>query len=412
VLLAGAIGFEFRKEGFMVKLCRVLAGAIVVVLLSAGATAGATQSLERPLQVKSATLRQDGQYLVWEIVLQQPFAPDALARDHRSLCLLLERQANGSVAGQICVTGRPGRHAEPWVVYVPITASGPGRAQELPATIARTSPSDLTATFLPTYAGLRYRGTRWQVLSRVNPPACAAGASCTALFPARPASLALHAPKLVGCEASGPPWVFHGPANVRDIALTFDDGPDGTPPSADFVDLLAREHVPATFFEIGRQISEYDPHGKVEREMLADGDMIGDHTWSHPDMTRLSASGQRDQLVSTAAAIRRATGFQPCLLRAPYGAVDPALLRVAHGVGMATIQWDVDPRDWALPGVDAIVANVVANAHNGAIVIQHFGGGPRYQTLSALPREIAALRHRGYRFVNVAQMLGYRLIYK
>ena len=74
--------------------------------------------------------------------------------------------------------------------------------------------------------------------------------------------------------------------------------------------------------------------------------------------------------------------------------------------------WDVDPRDWALPGVNAIYGNLVANAHNGAIVIQHFGGGPRYETIAALPREIETLRARGYKFVTVAQMLGLRLIYK
>jgi peptidoglycan/xylan/chitin deacetylase (PgdA/CDA1 family) len=140
--------------------------------------------------------------------------------------------------------------------------------------------------------------------------------------------------------------------------------------------------------------------------------MIGDHTWDHPELTRLSASAQRSELVRAAAAIRRATGFQPCLFRAPYGAVNRQLLGVAQSLRMTTIQWNVDPRDWSLPGVNAIYANVVANAHNGAIVIQHFGGGPRYQTLAALPKEIATLRARGYTFVTVTQMLGDKLIYK
>jgi peptidoglycan/xylan/chitin deacetylase (PgdA/CDA1 family) len=283
----------------------------------------------------------------------------------------------------------------------------------IPATIARTRPDELTATFLPADAGLSYSALRWQVLSAVNPPACAAAAGCSVVSPAQPALLRMHTPKLIGCVAGGPDWVFRGPTGRREVALTFDDGPAATPPSIQFVDLLAREHAPATFFEIGRQISQYDPRGAIERRMLADGDMIGDHTWSHPVMTALSASAQRAQLAMTAAAIKRATGgFEPCLFRAPYGAVDPGLLRVAHSLGMATIQWNVDPRDWSLPGVSAIVANVVANTRDGSIVIQHFGGGPRYQTLAALPQEIAALRRRGYTFVTVAQMLGYKLIYK
>jgi peptidoglycan/xylan/chitin deacetylase (PgdA/CDA1 family) len=207
--------------------------------------------------------------------------------------------------------------------------------------------------------------------------------------------------------------VFHGPSTVHEIALTFDDGPWPDPPTSDFVNLLAREHVPATFFEIGDQISEYDAHGTVEREMLADGDMIGDHTWSHPDMLTLGVAAQRAELAMAAAAIKHATGgFEPCLFRAPYGDVNPALLSLARSMGFTTIQWDVDPADWKLPGVGAIYQNVVSNANNGAIVIQHFGGGPRYETLAALPHEISTLRSRGYKFVTVTQMLGYRLIYR
>jgi peptidoglycan/xylan/chitin deacetylase (PgdA/CDA1 family) len=279
--------------------------------------------------------------------------------------------------------------------------------------MTRSASDELRARFLPAEAGLGYKPLRWQVLSAVNPPACAAAGGCWVTAPAHPELLRLHVPKLLGCVPTGPNWVFNGAANLREVALTFDDGPDGTPPTIDFVNLLAREHADATFFEIGRQISEYDPRGTVERKMLANGDMIGDHTWSHPDMTTLSPSKQRAQLVMTAAAIRKATGgFEPCLFRAPYGSVDKTVLTVARSVGMTTIQWNVDPRDWALPGVNAIVANVAANAHDGSIVIEHVGGGPRYQTLAALPEEISALRHRGYSFVTVPQMLGYKLIYK
>jgi peptidoglycan-N-acetylglucosamine deacetylase len=77
-----------------------------------------------------------------------------------------------------------------------------------------------------------------------------------------------------------------------------------------------------------------------------------------------------------------------------------------------TVDWDIDPRDWAEPGVGEIDGNVIANARNGGIVEMHFGGGPRYETLDALPQMIDTLRHEGYTFVTVAQMLGLRLIYK
>jgi peptidoglycan-N-acetylglucosamine deacetylase len=355
---------------------------------------------------------------VWQVELGQPFSPGALLRNHQSLCLLLERASNGSVVSQACLAGP--RHGErsPRILYSPVTRAGPGPAVAIDATVTRSSNSELTASFVTSSVGLRYRPLRWQVISTVStqgctPPAAPGSATCSALLPAAPALLSLHTPRLVGCVATGRDWVFAGPRNMHDIALTFDDGPWWEPPTEDFLNELARLHVPATFFEIGEHIPTYDPHGTIERDMLADGDMIGDHTWSHVDMVGLSAEEQRQQLSLTAQAIRKATGgFEPCLFRAPGGAVDPSLLALARSMGFTTIQWDIDPRDWALPGESEIVDNVLANAHNGGIIEEHFGGGPRYETLDALPAEVAGLRARGYQFVTLTQMLGYKLVYR
>ena len=145
--------------------------------------------------------------------------------------------------------------------------------------------------------------------------------------------------------------------------------------------------------------------------MLRDGDMIGDHTWTHPNYTG-TGPYERVQVVRAADAIRAATGFYPCLFRAPYGNASPAQLAQIRSLGMTTIQWDIDPRDWALPGVAAIEDDVLTNARNGGIVEMHNGGGPRQETIDALPTIITTLRKRGYRFVTITQMLGYRLIYK
>ena len=112
-------------------------------------------------------------------------------------------------------------------------------------------------------------------------------------------------------------------------------------------------------------------------------------------------------------AIKGAThGFEPCLFRAPYGATSPGLISVASSMGFKTIQWDIDPRDWARPGTGAIYGNVVANAHPGAIILQHDGGGDRSETLAALPQEIQTLRSRGYKFVTITQLFGMRLLYR
>jgi peptidoglycan/xylan/chitin deacetylase (PgdA/CDA1 family) len=262
----------------------------------------------------------------------------------------------------------------------------------------------MTASFLPSAIGLGYESLGWQVLSGLR--------TATVDYPSHLQTAKLHTPKLIGCVPSGQSLVYSGSSNVRDVALAFDDGPWGTPPAIDFVNLLARYHVTGTFFEIGRQIPEFDPTGSVERAMLAHGDMIGNHTWSHPDMAGLSAAAQTSELDETQSAIEHATGFTPCLWRPPYGAISSSLVSVARSLGLITTMWDIDPRDWASPGVGEIEGNVITNAHNGAITEMHFGGGPRYETIDALPDIITTLRARGYRFVTLAQMLGLRLIYR
>jgi peptidoglycan/xylan/chitin deacetylase (PgdA/CDA1 family) len=397
--------------------------AVLVVLASgtaaasSGRTSSASGSANQPLQIRSASLSQDGRQFVWQVQLERPFSPGTLASNRRSLCLLLERVATGRVRGELCVAAPPRRSsAQARLVFTNVTGSRPGRGQVIRATVTRTTTSDLQASFLPGAVDLTYGPIRWQVISTLQPAACtpqAPSGGCLVLYPSQPTLLKLHTPVLIGCAPSGPSLVYHGPTRKREIALTFDDGPWSDPPTLDFLRVLEREHVPATFFEIGRQIAPYDPGGKAEKRMLADGDMIGDHTWSHPVMAALRPSQQRFQLLQTAAAIRRATGgFTPCLWRPPYGAISPSLESLARSLGFLTIMWNVDPRDWALPGVAAIYSNVVRNAHNGSIVIQHFGGGPRYQTLAALPHEIATLRARGDRFVTVDQMLGLKLVYR
>jgi peptidoglycan/xylan/chitin deacetylase (PgdA/CDA1 family) len=129
-------------------------------------------------------------------------------------------------------------------------------------------------------------------------------------------------------------------------------------------------------------------------------------------MRRLSSSTQRQQLEQTSAAIKSASGFAPCLWRPPYGAQNPPLVGLARSLGLITVNWDVDTQDWTTPGTVTIYQRAVSGASNGSIILQHFGGGPRSQTLAAVPEEIATFRREGYRFVTLAQLLGLRLIYK
>jgi peptidoglycan/xylan/chitin deacetylase (PgdA/CDA1 family) len=389
----------------------------VVIALSLTAAAGAAPVAPRPLHVAAASLVQEGQQIVWKVQLAQPFSPRALIRSRRALCLLIDAARAGVVTGEICVAGPARGSSQPRLRYMKITGKLAGPAEPVQATLTRESSSELTASFLPSVVGLGYVPFRWQVISSLRGTACApppapGHGSCFELFPTKPDLLKLHSPVLTGCEPAGPSLVYHGPARGHEIALTFDDGPWSDPPTIDFLHALERADAPATFFEIGRQISSYDPDGAVERRMLADGDMIGDHTWSHPDMAKLPPAAERAQLLDSVAAIKHATGgFTPCLWRPPYGDASPSLIKLARSLGLLTVMWNVDPRDWALPGVNAIYSGVVTHATSGVIIIQHVGGGPRTETLAALPREIATLRRRGYHFVTLAQLLGLKLLY-
>lgn len=172
--------------------------------------------------------------------------------------------------------------------------------------------------------------------------------------------------------------------------------------------MLSANHAVATFFMIGEQLS-----GAYRRTLLTElrnGDALGDHTWTHPDL--VTAGGVRSQLQRTLLAIRGLSGYTPCVFRPPYGDYDTEVIRTARSLGLATILWEVDPSDWALPGVGTIEQRVLGHVMPGSIVLSHDGGGPRLQTLQAYPHIIAALRARGYSFVTVPQLLGFRTVYR
>jgi peptidoglycan-N-acetylglucosamine deacetylase len=367
--------------------------ALVVPVLFLAGVAGAHRRGAQPLAVRSASLTQDGQQLVWTVTMNGAFSAVGLKRDHRSLCLTLERHG---ATHRLCV-GRGRRR-------IALFYDSSKGWRVVTATISRSATSELTATFMPSVLGLGYDSLDWQVQSGLRKAAVD--------FPSRPKFARLHVPRLVGCVPSGSSLVYSGSPNQHDIALSFDDGPWPTPPATAFISLLAHYHAPATFFEIGRQIPEFDPTGSIERSMLANGDMIGNHTWTHPDMAGLAPAEQTSELEQTQAAIKHATGFTPCLWRPPYGSISPSLVTLARSLGLITVMWNIDPRDWSLPGVGEIEGNIIENARNGGITEMHFGGGPRYETLDALPDIITTLRARGFRFVTLTQMLGLRMIYK
>jgi peptidoglycan/xylan/chitin deacetylase (PgdA/CDA1 family) len=208
-------------------------------------------------------------------------------------------------------------------------------------------------------------------------------------------------------ERARPVAYTHGPRR-KEVALSFDDGPFPLTPS--FVRMLRANHVVATFFMIGEQVTPR--YRATIREELRDGDALGDHTWTHPDLNLLSRGQVASELGRTRRVIRRESGYMPCVFRPPYGDYDASIIGTANSLRLATILWEVDPSDWALPGVAAIEQRVLTQVQPGSIILSHDGGGPRQQTLQAYPYIIRKLRQRGYRFVTVPQLLGFRTRYR
>lgn len=189
------------------------------------------------------------------------------------------------------------------------------------------------------------------------------------------------------------------------MAIGFDDGPWSDTPA--FVRMLERSRARATFFMIGEQVTR-SYRATLMRE-LHDGDALGDHTFTHPYLTR--SGDVQGQLRRTIGVIRGLTGYTPCVFRPPYGAYDASVVRAARSLGLATVLWNVDPSDYTQPGSGAIERRVLSQIRPGSIIISHDGGGNRLQTLDAYPSIIASLHARGYRIVTIPELLGFRPVY-
>ena len=178
------------------------------------------------------------------------------------------------------------------------------------------------------------------------------------------------------------------------IALTIDDGPSPvyTP---QVLRLLEKHKVTATFSMIG---TEVDANRGVARDVAAAGHTIANHTWTHPDLALLGPTAIAEQMDRTSHAIHHVTGRVPTLFRAPYGAWSPAVFQHCARTGMTPVDWSVDPRDWARPGVTSIVSNIMRNTRTGSIILEHDGGGDRAETVAALKIVLPRLLAAGYHF--------------
>ncbi len=195
--------------------------------------------------------------------------------------------------------------------------------------------------------------------------------------------------------------LFNGNSHIPEIALTFDDGPNPfyTP---QVLAILQRYGIKATFFDVGYLVADYP---NIVRQEYNQGNIVANHSWSHPVLTYFSAQGIQLQLTSTTNIIQATIGVRPTFFRPPYGAINKQVLSQAKNLHYTTVMWDGTAEDWNLPGVHAIVNKTLSYARNGAILLLHDGGGNRAETVAALPIIISTLKSRGFQFVTIQQLV-------
>ncbi len=174
------------------------------------------------------------------------------------------------------------------------------------------------------------------------------------------------------------------------VSLTFDDGPSSLTPA--LLDILDRQRAAATFYVQGASVAR-DP-GTAARTVAA-GHEIANHTWAHPDLTKLTDAQVRDEVRRAQDAISNATGVRATSIRPPYGASDR---RVRALVPLPFVVWDIDTRDWQDPGVDVVVDRAAGGAVPGSIVLMH---DTHEDTIEAVPSIVERLRSRGFATASV-----------
>jgi peptidoglycan/xylan/chitin deacetylase (PgdA/CDA1 family) len=184
------------------------------------------------------------------------------------------------------------------------------------------------------------------------------------------------------------------------IALTFDDGPNATL-TPKLLDLLAARHLKATFFVVGQNAAEFPD---ILKRAVREGHEIANHSWSHPNLAKMSDEAVRRELQKTDDAIVAATGKRPTLLRPPYGSITARQKKWIHDeFGYRIIIWDVDPLDWKRPGPSVVMARILKETTAGSIVLSHDIHPP---TIEAMPATFDQLIKKGFKSVTVTELLA------
>jgi peptidoglycan/xylan/chitin deacetylase (PgdA/CDA1 family) len=194
------------------------------------------------------------------------------------------------------------------------------------------------------------------------------------------------------------PKLIRGNPREKLLALTFDDGPH--PAFTEKLLYLLKEYkVKATFFVVGKMVEK---HPELLKEIVADGNMVGNHTFSHVTLTKIPFSEIRAEYEACNDIVEDVAGVKMRFCRPPGGDYDRHVIKAATEQGLTTVLWTDDPGDYANPGTHVIEMKTLDRLSNGGIILLHDG---IQQTLDVLPQIIAYARDHGYRFVTVDELL-------
>ena len=177
------------------------------------------------------------------------------------------------------------------------------------------------------------------------------------------------------------------------VALTFDDGPGEY--TEELLDCLTKNNAKATFFMLGPQAEAYP---EIVKDLKDAGMELGNHTWSHENLTTLGASGVTDEVTRTNDAIKKAAGEPATVMRPPGGAYNE---EVQAAIGMPLIMWSIDTRDWATKSEDQTYQVTVDNVKDGSVVLMH---DIHQWSVKAGIRAIPELVEQGYKLVTVSEL--------
>ena len=182
------------------------------------------------------------------------------------------------------------------------------------------------------------------------------------------------------------------------VALTFDDGPSPkTTPVA--LDLLKKYNAKGTFFMVGHAV---EGNEDIIKRVIAEGHQIGNHSWDHPVLTKISLEKAKSQINDTTAALKKASGLDVHIMRPPYGAINGA---IQAAVDQSFILWDVDTLDWKNRNTASIMKEV-RKAQPGSIILMH---DVHQTTIDALPLILQYLTEQGFEMVTIEELMGDQL---